>query len=96
MYTSLYLLVTKRGAPHMPKLTTEVLRNEVDAWVREMHAKVDQLADMPEVVIENTNNVQHNDEVIKEMKQQMDNLQQEVRLLRLLYINQLKEKTLKH
>ena len=80
----------------MPKLTTEVLRNEVDAWVREMHAKVDQLADMPEVVIENTNNIQHNYEVIKEMKQQMDNLQQEVRLLRLLYINQLKEKTLKH
>ena len=80
----------------MPKLTTEVLRNEVDAWVREMHAKVDQLADMPEVVIENTNNIQHNYEVIKEMKQQMDNMQQEVRLLRLLYINQLKEKTLKH
>lgn len=48
--------------------------------------------DIPAVVSENTDNIQHNYELIYDLKNEIENLKQEVNALRLIQIISLKKK----
>lgn len=72
------------------------LRKSMDDWVRDMSSKVTGLTEMPQTVLENTDNIQHNYELATEMRAEIDELKQEIKLLKLMQLVSLKEKKLKH
>lgn len=76
----------------MSKLTVNELKSTVDEWVREMNSKVTGLSEVPDVLVENTNNIQHNYERIKELQSQVDQMREELTLIRMLCVNMLKER----
>ena len=81
----------------MEKLTLDILKQNFDEWVKEMNSKVCDMQDMPENVIENTGNIQHNYELASELRNEVEDLKQEIKLLKLMHLVNLKErKELKH
>ena len=95
---------TERSLPHVLLFTMEAktmsvdlvqFTENVDSWVKQIRTEVSQLTDVSEAVEENTDNVQHNYELIYELKQQMEKLAEEVKALKLIQLLQLKEKVVK-
>ncbi|TKJ17049.1 hypothetical protein CEE44_00755 [Candidatus Woesearchaeota archaeon B3_Woes] len=80
----------------MTGLTLEELRQNTDDWVREMNSKVEQLTNVPDTVVENTGNIQHNYELVTDLRSEIEDLKQEIKLLKLMHLVALKEKKLKH
>ena len=81
----------------MRDVTFEELKNNMDDWVKEMNSRVSGLAEVPETIIENTGNIQHNYEVVSELREEIDELKQEIKLLKLMHLSVMKQKEeLKH
>ncbi len=74
----------------------EELKQNMDDWVKDMSSKVGELKDIPQTTLENTDNIQHNYELVTELKSEIEDLKQEIKLLKLMHIVALKEKNLKH
>ena len=64
----------------------------VDSWVKQIRAEFSQITDVSGIVEENVSNIQHNYELIYELKEELDRLREEVKALRLMQLLQLKEK----
>jgi hypothetical protein len=79
----------------MVKLTLDELKKSMDDWVKDMNSRVCELNDLPKVTVENTDNIQHNYELITEMKAEIEELKQDIRILKMMQISLVKEK-LKH
>ena len=81
----------------MTELNLHELKQNFDHWVKEMNSKVTDLTEIPETMLENTDNIQHNYELVTELKEEIDELKQEIKLLKLMNLMVLKErKELKH
>ncbi len=80
----------------MTELTLEELRQNTDDWVKDMNSKVEQLTNVPDTVVENTGNIQHNYELVTDLRSEIEDLKQEIKLLKLMHLVALKEKNLKH
>ncbi len=80
----------------MVKLSLDELKQNMDDWVKDMNSKVIELKDIPQTTLENTDNIQHNYEIVTELRTEIDELKQEIKLLKLMHIVALKEKNLKH
>lgn len=80
----------------MAKVTLDELKKNMDEWVRDMSSKVDGLAEVPKTLVENTYNIQHNYEIIQELKAEMDEIKQDLRLLKLMQLSFIQETKLKH
>jgi hypothetical protein len=80
----------------MVKPSIEELRKSMDEWVREMNSKVEELSEVPKAMVENTDNIQHNYELIAEMKAQLDEMKQDIRLIKLMQLSFIQEHKLKH
>jgi|TARA_B100002003_G_C14140945_1_gene548640 polyhydroxyalkanoate synthesis regulator phasin len=90
------MFLAKRGV-YMSEITFDELKNNIDDWVKEMSSKVSGLTEVPETVIENTGNIQHNYEVVSELREEIDELKQEIKLLKLMHLSTLKQQNeLKH
>ena len=63
----------------------------VDAWIKQIRREFTSFSDMPAIVNENADNVQHNYELIYELKDQVDELKQEINALKLIQIISLKK-----
>ena len=63
----------------------------VDAWIKQIRREFTSFSDMPAVVNENADNIQHNYELIYELKDQVDELKQEINALKLIQIISLKK-----
>ncbi len=70
---------------------TKNFMENVDSWIKQIRAEFSQITDVSSIVEENVNNVQHNYELIYELKEQIDNLQGEIKALKLMQLLQLKE-----
>ena len=79
----------------MSKLTLDELKLNMDDWVKDMNSNVSKLKEVPSVMIENTDNIQHNYELVTELRSEIDELKQEIKLLKLMQLVALKEKRLK-
>lgn len=75
----------------MDKETKNYLEN-IDFWIKQIRAEFGQITDVSSIVEENVNNVQHNYELLYELKEQIDDLKQEVKALKLMQLLQLKER----
>ena len=72
-----------------PELKT--FTDNVDAWIKQIRKEFTDFADVPPVVSENTDNIQHNYELIYELKDQVEELKQEINALKLIQIISLKK-----
>ena len=65
--------------------------DNVDAWIKQIRREFANFSDVPSVVSENTDNIQHNYELIYELKDQIEELKQEINALKLIQIISLKK-----
>tara|TARA_Y100000310_G_scaffold231819_1_gene234532 strand:+ start:10118 stop:10372 length:255 start_codon:yes stop_codon:yes gene_type:complete len=72
-----------------PELKT--FTDNVDAWIKQIRKEFTNFSDVPNVVSENTDNIQHNYELIYELKDQIEELKQEINALKLIQIISLKK-----
>jgi hypothetical protein len=72
-----------------PELKT--FTDNVDAWIKQIRREFANFSDVPNVVSENTENIQHNYELIYELKDQIEELKQEINALKLIQIISLKK-----
>jgi|TARA_B100000315_G_C14581369_1_gene590658 hypothetical protein len=72
-----------------PELKT--FTDNVDAWIKQIRQEFTNFSDVPNVVSENTDNIQHNYELIYELKDQIEELKQEINALKLIQIISLKK-----
>ena len=70
----------------------EIFRDNVDSWIKQIRREFSEFSELPEVVNENTDNIQHNYELIYELKDQIEELKQEINALKLIQIISLKQK----
>lgn len=70
----------------------EVFKENVDAWIKQIRREFSEFSDVPGLVYENADNVQHNYELIYELKDEIEELKQEINALKLVQIISLKTK----
>ena len=69
----------------------KVFTDNVDAWIKQIRREFSNFSDIPGVVNENTDNIQHNYELIYELKDEVEELKQEINALKLIQIVSLKK-----
>ena len=69
----------------------KVFTDNVDAWIKQIRREFSNFSDIPGVVNENTDNIQHNYELIYELKDEIEELKQEINALKLIQIVSLKK-----
>ncbi|MBI2657796.1 hypothetical protein HYX08_03840 [Candidatus Woesearchaeota archaeon] len=73
----------------------ETFRDNVDSWIKQIRREFSDFSDLPSMVSENADNIQHNYELIYELKDEIEELKQEINALKLIQIISLKQKTQK-
>ena len=63
----------------------------VDSWIKQIRREVSTFSDVPGLTTENTDNIQHNYELIYELRDQVEELKQEINALKLIQIISLKK-----
>ncbi|MBI2541233.1 hypothetical protein HYV80_00795 [Candidatus Woesearchaeota archaeon] len=71
----------------------EIFRENVDSWIKQIRREFADFSELPSLVSENTDNLQHNYELIYELKDEIEELKQEINALKLIQIISLKQKT---
>ena len=69
-----------------------VFKDNVDAWVKQIRSEVNDISDVSGVVEENVNNIQHNYELVLELKDKVEELKQEITALKFLQVAALRKK----
>jgi len=70
----------------------ETFRENVDLWIKQIRREFTEFADLPSIINENADNIQHNYELIYELKDEIEELKQEINALKLIQIISLKQK----
>ena len=70
----------------------EILKENVDSHIKILNKRISNLEDLPSIVNENTDNIQHNYELIYELKDSIEELTQEINATKLIQIITLKQK----
>lgn len=70
----------------------EIFRDNVDSWIKQIRREFSDFSELPGIVNENADNIQHNYELIYELKDQIEELKQEINALKLIQIISLKQK----
>ena len=70
----------------------EIFRENVDSWIKQIRREFADFSDLPGLMAENTDNIQHNYELIYELKDEIEELKQEINALKLIQIISLKQK----
>ncbi|MBI4452242.1 hypothetical protein HY637_02335 [Candidatus Woesearchaeota archaeon] len=70
----------------------EIFRDNVDSWIKQIRREFSEFSELPNAVNENADNLQHNYELIYELKDQIEELKQEINALKLIQIISLKQK----
>lgn len=64
----------------------------IDAWIKQIRKEFNDFSDVPNVVSENANNISHNYELIYSLKDQIEELKQEINALKLIQIITLRKR----
>ena len=71
----------------------EILKENADAHIKELKRRISNLEDLPTIVSENADNIQHCYELIYELKDRIEELTQEINGLKLIQIISLTQKS---
>ncbi len=74
------------------KAEFETFRENVDSWIKQIRREFAQFTELPPIINENIDNIQHNYELIYELKDEIEELKQEINALKLIQIISLKQK----
>lgn len=61
-------------------------RNDVDFWVKDLNSKVVQVQNLPRIVDEHADNINHNYELIQDLKDEVKALREEISALRMIQV----------
>lgn len=67
------------------------LKENIDAWVKQIRREFAHIIDLPSVVNVNAENIQHNYTLIYELKDEIDDLKAELNALKLIQIISLRK-----
>ena len=70
----------------------EIFRDNVDSWIKQIRREFSEFSDLPAIINENSENIQHNYELVYELKDDIEELKQEINALKLIQIISLKQK----
>ena len=70
----------------------ETFRENVDSWIKQIRREFADFSELPSLVNENTDNIQHNYELVYELKDEIEELKQEINALKLIQIISLEQK----
>ena len=56
----------------------DVFKDNVDAWIKQIRREFAKFSDIPSRIQENEDNIQHNYELVYELKDQIEALKQEI------------------
>ena len=65
-------------------------KENMDSWIKEFNSKIQKSSIMNVALEENINNTNHNYDMVQKMQHQMEDLQQEVKTLKLMQLLSLK------
>ena len=65
-------------------------KENIDAWVKEIRRDVAKVSELPYILDENVDNIQHNYELIRELRAEIDVLKHELNALKIIQIATLK------
>ena len=68
-------------------------RDNVDCWIKDFNGQLQGVQEIVEVVDENISNTNHNYELIKKIQRQLEEMQQEVKTMKLMQLLVLKRTT---
>jgi hypothetical protein len=74
------------------KKDIKVFIENIDSWIKSIRSEFSEFKDLPGVVEENVGNVQHNYELIFELKDQVEELKKELQALKVIQLATLKLK----
>ena len=70
----------------------ETFKTNVDLWIKQIRREFSEFSDLPSIINENADNIQHNYELIYELKDDLEELKQEINALKLIQIISLRQK----
>jgi len=70
----------------------EKFKENIDSWIKRIRREFAEFSDLPIITNENTDNIKHNYELIHDLKDEIDELKQEINALKLIQIISLKQK----
>ena len=65
-------------------------KENIDAWVKEIRSEITKVQDVPYILEENLSNTEHNYELIKDLRAEIDELKHELNALKIIQIATLK------
>lgn len=71
----------------------DIFKDNIDSWIKQINRRLTDLEELPSISKENTENIQHNYELIYELKDENEKLKQEINALKLIQIINLKQKS---
>ena len=72
----------------------KTFKEDMNAWVIQIRKEVAELKDLQQVIDETVDNVQHNYELIYELKDEIEYLKAEINAMKLIQIISLKNETI--
>jgi len=66
-------------------------KESVDGWIKQINSEVSSYKQLPAIVGENTDNIQHNYELVYELKEEIEELKKELNALKLVQLVSLKK-----
>ncbi len=66
-------------------------KEDVDAWIKQIQSQVLDIKEVPSQLDENLENIQHNYELINELRHEIEELRQELKMQRLMQLIVLKQ-----
>lgn len=65
-------------------------KENIDSWVKQIRGEVAKLSDIPYIIEENVGNTEHNYELIRELRHEIEELKHELNALKIIQIATLK------
>jgi len=70
----------------------QTFKKNVDEWIKDFEARIQEYEDLPKIVEENMGNIQHNYELIYEMKRDIEEIKEEIKNLKMVQMLMIKSK----
>ena len=63
-------------------LNIHEFKNNVDSWIKQINSDFSKFRHIPKVIDESIDNIQHNYELVRELQQEIEDLRQEIKLMK--------------
>ena len=68
----------------------EIFKTNIDSWIKQIRSEYTDILDMDLVVSEHTDNIQHNYELIHELREEVEELKRELNMMKVLHMMAIK------